>query len=157
MRIHLARHSLAVDPGAGLEDSARYLSARGRDRAREVGGTLSRQGVSIDAVLTSPLVRAVQTAELLAGELGYSGEIQALPALAPGYPPRLVLDDLAARGTSLLLVGHEPTLPMLGALLVGAPSFPPLRPCQVAVVDRGRPDWFLNPETLVRENLRIGY
>ncbi|MEM9493488.1 MAG: phosphoglycerate mutase family protein, partial [Myxococcota bacterium] len=66
MKLYLIRHSNAVDAGDGISDGHRFLSAEGRTRCREVGRVLREAGVTLDAVVTSPLVRAVQTAELLA-------------------------------------------------------------------------------------------
>lgn len=150
MQVYLVRHSRAVDEGPKLSDEHRYLSADGRRIARAVGRELSQAGVRFDAVLSSPLVRAVQTAELLGGALGYEGTIEALVGLSPGVPPRTVIDELAARGVAVAVVGHEPTISALGALLVQRPSFPPFRPGQVTLIERGAALWQINPETLER-------
>lgn len=146
MRVFLVRHARAVDERPGLIDEHRYLSEKGRATARAVGKRLAAERVAIDAVLTSPLVRAVQTAELLTEALGWSGAVTTLPALAPGYPPRLVGERLTSYGASVMLVGHEPSISGLGAFLLGRPSFPPFKTSQVAVIEDGQPKWTLDPE-----------
>lgn len=153
MLIYIIRHGHAVDEGPGLGDESRYLSKKGRKHVREVGRALHDATVELDAILTSPLVRAVQTAELIAERLDYVGVIEALPALAPGVPPRIVAAELASRGARIAVVGHEPGLSALGAFLCGRPSFPPFKKAQVSVVEDGQPRWFLNPDTLERDRL----
>ena len=155
MKVYLIRHAHAVDEGARLDDAHRYLTARGRKVAREAGARLLAHGATFDAVLTSPLVRAVQTAELLAERLGYLGEIVALPALAGGVPPRVAAEGLAARGVAVAVVGHEPGISALGALLLGRPSFPPFKKGQVSLIEDGRAVWYLDPDTMVIDRLLL--
>jgi phosphohistidine phosphatase len=155
VQVYIIRHGHAIDSGPGFADEHRFLTKKGRKTVREVGRFLHEAGVELDAILTSPLVRAVQTAELLAERLDYLGVIEALPALAPGIPPRVVAADLASRGARIAVIGHEPGLSFLGAYLCGRPSFPPLRKAQVSVVEDGHPSWLLNPDTLQRDRLII--
>jgi phosphohistidine phosphatase len=153
VQVYIIRHGHAVDEGPGLSDEARYLSKKGRKIVREVGHHLRDAGIELDAILTSPLVRAVQTAELLAERMDYLGIVEALPALAPGVPPRVAAAELASRGSRVAVVGHEPGLSFLGAYLCGRPSFPPLRKAQVSLVEDGQGRWFLNPDTMERDRL----
>ncbi len=155
VQIYLIRHGHAVDAAPDLEDEQRYLSKKGRRIVREVGKTLHEAGIELDAVLTSPLVRAVQTAELLAERLDFLGIVEALPALAPGVPPNVAAAALTSRGTQVALVGHEPGISILGAYLCGRPAFPPLRKAQVSLIEDGKPVWFLNPETMERDRLLL--
>ena len=155
MLVYIIRHGHAIDEGPGLSDEARYLSKKGRKIVREVGRVLRSLGVEFDAILTSPLVRAVQTAELLAERTDFVEVIEALPSLAPGVTPRIAAGELASRGVHVAVVGHEPGLSMLGAYLTGRPSFPPLRKAQVSVVQDGKPLWFIHPETMEKERLLI--
>ncbi|HRI53413.1 MAG TPA: histidine phosphatase family protein, partial [Pseudomonadota bacterium] len=62
MKVYLIRHGHAVDESGTISDEQRYLTKKGRKTVREVGRVLKEAGVELDAVLTSPLVRAVQTA-----------------------------------------------------------------------------------------------
>lgn len=154
MKLYLIRHAHAVDEGPRLVDEHRYLTHKGRRVAREVGARLLAEGVTFDAVLCSPLVRAVQTAELLAERVaGFTGEIEALPPLSPGIPVRVAAGELASRGNSVAVVGHEPGISALGAFLCGRPSFPAFKPAQVYLIEDGKPVWYLDPVALQIERL----
>lgn len=155
MQVYLIRHGHAVDAEDNLSDEQRYLSKKGRKGLREIGRALKEAGVAFDAILTSPLVRAVQTAEMLAERTDYLGVIEALPALQPGVPPRVAAKELAARGVAVAVVGHEPGMSALGAFLCGRPAFPAFRKGQVSLIEDGRGAWFLHPDTLVRERLIV--
>jgi len=156
VRIFLIRHAHAIDEGARLGDEQRYLTDKGRQVARAVGRALRAQGVVVDAVLTSPLVRAVQTAELIAQALEHAGAVEVLSSLAPGVPSRVVAADLGTRAGAVALVGHEPNMSALGAMLVGRPGFPPFKKAQVMLVEDGRAVWSLDPETLAVNAIRTG-
>ncbi len=146
MRVLVVRHSNAVDEGPGLPDEDRYLSARGRERARFVAERLAEEGVAFDQIVTSPLVRAVQTAEILARGVGYDGVVSATHALGPGAPPEALVERLGALGTSVMLVGHEPTISRFPVLL-GAPTHRAFAPAQAVLLDAGRLTWTLDPDT----------
>lgn len=148
MKVFLIRHAHAVDEEADLPDVYRYLSARGRELARNVGRRLSEQGVALDAVLTSPLVRAVQTAEIVSQALGFGQPVVALPSLAPGMSVRRASEEVAALGVSVACVGHEPSISALGAVLTNQARFAAFRPAQVTLVEDGRALWTLSPDTL---------
>jgi phosphohistidine phosphatase len=115
MELFLIRHAHAVD-GDGLRDDDRPLSAEGRRQAREVGGALARQKVRFARIVTSPLVRAVETAELVAVSVGFDGGLEVHEALRPdGSWKELARDLLDGDGGGggagpLALVGHEPTI-----------------------------------------------
>lgn len=137
MIVYLARHAHAVDEAPGLPDAARHLTAVGRRAARQLGERLRWYDCVPGAVWTSPLVRAVQTAELVLGALGWEGVIESLPALAPGGDGRAVrglLRQTAPEG-QVLLVGHEPAISGLGALLTDRRDFPALKKAQIARLD----------------------
>ncbi|MBL9004657.1 MAG: phosphohistidine phosphatase SixA [Myxococcales bacterium] len=155
VHVYIIRHGHAIDEGPGLSDESRYLTKKGRKTVREIGRVLRELGVEFDAILTSPLVRAVQTAELIAERTDYVDVIEALPALAPGVPPRIAAAELASRGVHVAVVGHEPGLSMLGAYLTGRPAFPPLRKAQVSAVQDGKPLWMIHPDTLEKDRLLI--
>jgi phosphohistidine phosphatase len=152
MLVYLIRHSLAADIGM-QPDAHRHLTQKGRSRALAVGKRLAAEGARFDRILMSPLVRAVQTAELLAQRVP-SGELLVLDALLPGTPAQAVLSRIGSAG-SIALVGHAPGISDIGALLVSRPGFPPFRPCQVAVIESGRPRYVLNPETVELEPLIV--
>ncbi len=112
MDLFLIRHAQAVD-GDGLRDDDRPLSAAGRRQALDVGRALAGQKVRFGRVVTSPLVRAVETAELVAVGTEYDGELGVADALRPdgGWKQlqREVLEPYAGEA-ALALVGHEPSI-----------------------------------------------
>ncbi len=139
MKLYLVRHAEAVSEDVAGSDEVRWLSARGREAARVLARLLREQGVELDAVVTSPLPRATQTAELVANGLDFLGVVEVLPELAPGCHPRRAAEELPARGRAVLVVGHEPTISSLGAYLLGRPSFPPFRTAQCCALENGAP------------------
>jgi phosphohistidine phosphatase len=120
MTIYLVRHGVAEDAPPGGDDRARRLTARGKAKMREAAAGLAAIGVEPDVILTSPLPRAAETAAIVAEALPGRLEPQPLDALATGVTAPEVLRALRpfARRTSLMLVGHEPTLSALAALLL---------------------------------------
>jgi phosphohistidine phosphatase len=110
--LFLVRHAHAID-GNGMRDDDRPLSRDGRRQALDVGGALARQKVRLARIVTSSLVRAVETAELVAVTLGFDGGLEVHDAMRPeGSWKQLVREVLETHdgGASLALVGHEPTI-----------------------------------------------
>ena len=153
VKIYVMRHSDAVRPGTGVPDTYRYLTEHGRRKCREVGRLLREAGVTFDAVCTSPLVRAVQTAELIADAVDYLGTVESNTVFAPGTMPDVTCKALLQRGQSVLLVGHEPNMSSLAAFLAGTPGFAPFRTGQVSLFHRRKPMWKLHPDALQFEDL----
>lgn len=128
MNIYLLRHAIAVQRGAGRArtDRQRPLTPKGRRRLRQVIEAMARLGLEFDLILSSPFVRARQTAELVASELPSTAPLEFSDALAVGSQPRHVLDHLAKHRpapASVLLVGHEPLLSQVASVfLCGAPD-----------------------------------
>jgi phosphohistidine phosphatase len=137
--VYLIRHADAVEETLALPDIARQLSAAGRDQARALGERLRWHDCTPSAVWTSPLVRAVQTTELLVAGLRFTGEVIARPDLAPGGNAHGIEAELAtlAPTASVVMVGHEPGLSGLGGLLIGRADFAVLHKCEaVRISDR---------------------
>ena len=111
--IWLLRHGDAED---GSPDSERPLTEKGREQARAVGGALKALGVEVDACLTSPKVRAADTARLACEPLGVEPELE--PKLAGGPFDAEAL--AAGLGDEVLLVGHDPDFSMAVHSLTGA-------------------------------------
>lgn len=122
MRIYLVRHAEAAP---GEPDEARRLTPQGRNRARDVGKTLAARTPRPAAVLTSPLARAVETAELIAAALGLEPEPD--NRLGPGATAEGVRAAVAGRGDAIVVVGHQPDCGRIAATLAGGaePAFPP--------------------------------
>jgi phosphohistidine phosphatase len=122
MEILLIRHGDAVEDAPGLGDGGRWLTGWGRRVTREVGTWLAAHPKHRPAeIWTSPLVRAVQTAEILAGAVDLTDDLSVLPDLSTSGSPREVLRRVAHyRGEGpLALVGHEPSLSTLAVTLLG--------------------------------------
>ena len=121
--LYLVRHAIAFERGQEWPDDAkRSLTHKGAARMREVIDGLLELGVEIDLVITSPLVRAKQTADLMIAGWPESPALVVSPALSPGAAPSAVTDVLSqhTRANGIALVGHEPALGELGAWLIGA-------------------------------------
>lgn len=155
----LVRHAIAAARGDEWpNDDKRPLTARGVARFKEEVDGLRRMGVTVDEIFTSPLVRARQTAELLAAGLPGKPPVKLLDALSPGHAPGSVLAQLAraARRRRIALVGHEPGLGELAAHLIGAGRALPFKKggmCRIDVesLTSRRPGalgWFVQPKLL---------
>jgi phosphohistidine phosphatase len=123
MFIYLMRHGPAVpfEANPELPDGKRQLTPEGRKKTRLAARGLNRLGLDIDVVLTSPLVRAKETAELVVSELSLPpDELRETGNLAPGGDAETLLRELAQIGhaSSFLLVGHEPDISHLTARLL---------------------------------------
>src|SRR4051794_15769356 len=122
-QLYLIRHGIAEERGDGWPDDAkRPLSEEGMTRMRKSMRGLAKLELTIDVVLTSPLVRTRQTAEIVAAALDPKPPIVAVDSLAPGGSPAAILADLEkhARKTRLGIVGHEPGIGELAARLIGS-------------------------------------
>ena len=143
VQIFLIRHAAAVDETLALRDPDRHLTPHGREQARRLGDRLRWHDCAPTHVWTSPLARAVQTAELVAGAMQSAVCVEVVPALAPGGSPRYVAAAVRAQppDAAVMLVGHEPSLSAIGALLVGAPDFEGLAKAQAARIVDGVLRW----------------
>ena len=121
--LYLVRHAIAAERGSEWpDDTKRPLTERGVSRFKEAVKGLRHLDVTVDEIFTSPLVRARQTAELLAAGLDGKPPIKVLDALAPGHSFTSLMSQLAkvAKRRRVALVGHEPDLGELAAHLIGA-------------------------------------
>jgi phosphohistidine phosphatase len=157
--LYVIRHGLAEERGdAWPDDSKRPLTEEGVSRMRKSARGLARIGVAIDIILTSPLVRARQTAELVAGGLDPRPSLVNVDSLAPDGGYAAVLADLQkhARRPRIALVGHEPMLGELAARLIGsrhAIEFKKGAVCRIDIDDLppagpGELRWMLTPKIM---------
>jgi phosphohistidine phosphatase len=127
VRVTLIRHAEAGDDAP--RDESRALTVRGRSDARRLGRALARRGVRFTLIVTSPLVRAVQTAEIVAAAVDYRGRMPAIDLLEPEAEASEVAAYLetVADEKSVALVAHEPILSAVAAVLTHKPRYPSLR------------------------------
>lgn len=141
------RHATAEDPGSG-SDSARALTDQGRREAREAGRALKEKGAAPAVGLTSPRVRARETAELVLAELGRL-PIQVHEALTCGATSEVYREALLSRSEpEVLLVAHNPEISAFASSLAGASlGFRPSTICCFDLDDTGaRLLWVRHPE-----------
>jgi dTMP kinase len=122
MRVYLLRHGDAETRAAGTRDADRRLTVQGRQRLRRVLERAHAAKVRPSLILTSPLVRAAETARLAAEVLKIPGTVVETDALAPWSTPPAVWRLLRGQAVedSVLLVGHEPLLGDLASFLLGS-------------------------------------
>lgn len=166
MQLLVIRHAIAEDREefavTGLDDDLRPLTREGRRRMRRAARGLSGLVPSLGLLAASPLVRAAQTAEVLAGEYGFK-EWETWPELSPGVHPSMLVDRLRSlrpEGGPVAVVGHEPDLgEAVGWLLAGRTgSFVELKKGAACLLEfEGPPDperarllWLLAPGQLRR-------
>lgn len=124
MELYILRHGIAEDGKPGGRDADRALTSEGKRKLREVLRLAASAGVSPRCILTSPYLRAVQTAEIAAEVLGHRNDLLRTDALTPDSDPHGVWEEIRIHkgAESLLIAGHEPLLSRLVAHLLGAPA-----------------------------------
>ena len=125
MKLYLVRHAIAEDITDYEDDSLRPLAEKGRDKMHRIAQALRELGVGPDLIVSSPYVRASQTASVLAKELKYKEEIAYSDFLVPMAEPDDMIGEINEKFSvdELMLVGHEPNLSSLASiLLVGNPD-----------------------------------
>ena len=120
MILYVLRHGIAEEVSASGDDASRRLTAQGRSRMQQAVAGLRRLGVAPGVVLTSPLPRAAETAAIVVAGLPDAPVSRELPALAPGVPPEETVRAMRpfARQRELMVIGHQPNLGHLAALLL---------------------------------------
>ena len=136
-------------------DEKRPLDPQGIEQCTEMGRALNALDVHVDAVISSPLKRATQTASLAANEIGFDGKLQLTPALRPSAQIDAFrqLLDRNAKLEAVLLVGHNPSLSQFLSLVISqgaSESSVELKKCAVARVDlsggMGTLKWLMTPK-----------
>ena len=129
VQLVIVRHAEAA---AGEPDELRSLTPEGREAARALGERLAADGVRPDAVLSSPLLRARETAQELARPAGVEPEPD--ERLAPGATAEGVRAAAAERGKTVVVVGHQPDCSRIAAALTGGPE-PAFAPCAMLAIE----------------------
>src|ERR1700736_4387530 len=108
MRIHLLRHGTAEDARPGGSDAERKLTEGCREEIRRALDCALKARIAPSLILSSPYVRAIQTAEIAAAVVGYRGTIVRTDALLPSGSPERVWEEIRDRQTEteILMAGH---------------------------------------------------
>ncbi len=140
VRVYIMRHAWAApaDPFHQEPDEHRELTAEGRQRLRRWAQELQRRGIAPQVVLSSPLRRAVQTAQIMAETCPGQLSAQVCPELAPGVDLPRLLQAVAVYSTRpMLWVGHMPDVADLAQALArpGSPPCASFSPAALAVLE----------------------
>jgi phosphohistidine phosphatase len=126
MNLYVIRHAIAVDEATSdyTSDSERPLTDKGRKKMRQIAKALRHLGVEFDLILSSPYVRACETAEILANVFKMKSKIVFSDHLIPDGNPELLIGEINEKHSvdSLAIVGHEPHLSSLVGLLASEGS-----------------------------------
>jgi phosphohistidine phosphatase len=125
MQLYIVRHGIAIDREDPKcpPDPQRYLTEEGIEKTNQVAKGLAALGVTADLLLSSPYVRAAQTAEIFAAALDYAKQkIRRTDLLLPGAEPSLLFRELAKdrQASSIFLFGHAPQLDDIVATALGS-------------------------------------
>jgi phosphohistidine phosphatase len=122
MEIYLLRHGIAEERAATGRDADRRLTEEGRQKLRRVLERAHQAGTAPSLILTSPLRRALETAEIAGRELGYEGKLVRTAALVPSSSPQAVWEEIRLHRDerAILLAGHEPLFSATVAHLLGS-------------------------------------
>ncbi|HKW63822.1 MAG TPA: phosphohistidine phosphatase SixA [Candidatus Acidoferrum sp.] len=163
MQLYIVRHGIAIDredPKCPAE-AERYLTEEGVEKTKQVAKGVAALGVTGDLLITSPYVRAVQTAEIFADALDYPRQrIRRSEILLPGSEPTLLFRELARerQASSVFVFGHAPQLDEVIATAVGTKkNLTSLKKAGVALIELKRISpamgvlaWLATPKMLRR-------
>jgi len=125
MQLYVVRHGVAIDRENPKcpPDPERYLTEEGVEKTKQVAKGVAALGATVDLMLSSPYVRAMQTAEIFAGALEYAKQkIRRTDLLLPGGEPSMLFRELAKdkQSSSIFLFGHAPQLDDMIATALGS-------------------------------------
>lgn len=161
MNLYLIRHAIAVDEGTlEIEDSQRPLTDKGRKKMRQIAKGLHALGVEFDLILSSPYIRAQETAEILADVFKLKKKLIFSESLIPEAEPGKIIAEINESHTvdAIAIVGHEPHLSaLIGLLTANASIDMTLKKggvCRLTADDlhhehRATLEWLLTPGILV--------
>lgn len=156
MEIYLLRHASAGEPLSNpKKDAKRPLDEEGILQTRYIGRLLAQLDVQLDLIVSSPLVRAMQTASIAANELAYEGKIELSGALAPeaSFAEFREMLKRLSKADAVMVVGHNPSLSEFLGRLIGdgvSPAMVEMKKGAVARVElrgkSGRLLWMVTPK-----------
>lgn len=162
MELYLIRHGIAIDhfhPSVH-SDEERYLTDDGKKELKHIAASLHKMKIVPDAILASPLVRTVQTAQVVAKVLSCEDRVKQAPSLAPGGLIGDIYKDIARLGhvEKVFLIGHEPGMERMAKQFLWAGEevnmpFKKASVCRIDVFDvpptsPGVLKWFATPKLL---------
>ncbi len=161
MELYILRHAIAEDRGASVysHDSLRPLTEKGIERMNRGARGMARLGITFDLIMSSPYVRARQTADIVAA-LGPTSCVELFPPLAAAISAFEAITEISLRAeglNSVLLVGHEPQLSQIGSILLAGDTVLDLRlkkggmfklTCENLYPGSATLDWWLMPKHL---------
>jgi phosphohistidine phosphatase len=161
LELYLVRHGIAAERGDEYpDDSKRPLTSEGIAKLRKEARGLLSLGVEFEQILTSPLVRARQTADVLAEATKSKPSVTQVDALAPAGSTAEAIQEIArlSKKASVAVVGHEPNMGELAARLIGSKTPLEFKKGGVARIDfevlppkgAGHLRWFITPRMLRR-------
>jgi phosphohistidine phosphatase len=159
VELYLIRHGVAAERGPEYpDDSKRPLTGKGIAALKREAKALDALGVSFDVIITSPLTRTRQTADVFAEHLSGKPAVMLSDSLAPAGTPAAVIQEISkhARKERIALVGHEPNIGELAARLIGARSPIEFKKGAICRIDFeafppksvGQLRWFVPPRVL---------
>jgi len=159
LELYLIRHGIAANRGDDYpDDSKRPLTSDGLKKLRQEAAALNALGIGFDHIITSPLVRTKQTAEVFAERLTSKPTLSLSDSLAPAGTPAAVMQELGKhlRKARIALVGHEPNIGEFAARLIGARAPLEFKKGGICRIDfdvlppkgTGHLRWFVTPKML---------
>jgi len=163
MELYFLRHAIAAEPGtiAISHDSERPLTAEGIEKMKKAAEGMRRIGLSVDQIVSSPYVRALETANIVAEGLGFKGKIRFSDTLIPNADFKSFFKLLREfkSNEKILLVGHMPSIGEFISTLIFGKEVPAMDYkkgglCRVDMPDvlmpsaLGQLKWFLTPKLL---------
>ena len=161
MQLYIVRHGIAIDreDSKSPPEDERYLTEEGMEKAKQVAKGVAALGISADLLVSSPYVRAMQTAEIFAGALEYAKQkISKSEGLLPGAEPGAFFRELAKQkdASSVFCFGHAPHVDELLATAVGVKHpITEMKKAGVALVElkrvsppSGQLIWLITPKLL---------
>jgi len=157
MNLYLMRHGDATGVGGIItRDAERTLSERGAREVDAMARLLADTDPSIGLVLTSPLLRSVQTGEVMSKHLPMKPAVRSTDRLSPGFRPEELLEELlTARCESLVAVGHQPDMSgFISYVISKSDASVEMQPCSVAYIEltphsahrNARLRWLISPK-----------
>jgi phosphohistidine phosphatase len=147
LELYLLRHGIAEDRAPSGRDADRALTEEGKGKLHKVLKRARKAGVSPTLILSSPLKRALETAEAAAEVLEYKSEIARSNALVPNSTPQNIWTEIRANRDepSILIAGHEPLFSHTVAWLLGS-TREMIEFSSIGAEPRGVLQWMLTPK-----------